>query len=378
MTKRGLGPLVMFLLLFIVGCSEEGSVNTEVTISENNGVEEKPFTDRVLSLQEFENAFVNRQVSDTSPTGTWIIYANGETEVSYTDTAGNTTNQATTVNLLTAVVSIFVIKNDAGIDEIIMRNCTGGSPSNAGYLSSTLSTPTLNQLSLSASDLKSLFILSDNPFAITGEMANQQGYDDYIDQEIIVSLDNNKKLIFPKTVSYTNSSEIFSTFRYDFKGIKVSDNLDVGLGKFETNKHVTGEIEETHCFNVKNATRTDTTTDITAEEIFSETYNIQVYNTYTMEFDEPDKQYVLYSMLYKALGPRRYKIDGIIDTKFATERLEYNRIRETNEYVVAEGTNSESPDVTTTFDYAEGFTINFAANIGSNGELTGAVEAYLP
>ena len=366
------GSIVALLLVNIIGCSGDE------TASDGDNPTEKPFADRVFSLEDFETSFNDKQVSDISPTGTWVIYASGDIETSH-QSANEKYKDLTKVNLLAAVVSIFVIKGEAGTDDIIVRNCTGESPSNAAFVASTLEYPSFNQFTLKISDIQQFFILSENLFTTYGELQDQQAYDAFLDREITIRLDNNVKLLFPYTITFTNSTDVVTKFNYDFKGIKISDNLDIILGKFNTNQSQFGELNESHCFNFRNATQTKTATDLTGQETYSETLNKQAYNVYTLQLDEPGKLQYPYSINYTGVGPHTYKSDGTTNIKeYPTETLTFSRTTDKSVYTYIEATNSKSINITTTFDYTEGFTMNFSAYPGTDGELSGMVEAFLP
>jgi len=354
--------LLLLLLLLLFGCANDDDGGAERVSNPKHY-----FVDRVLDYNKFDQAMLNKSVDSATPTGIWMIYATGTKNYNFNNTASSQYMAKYQYNLLADIVSLYVLDNGSGVIQLVMRDCSGSSPSNVDNVANNLSAIALVKLSTSISAIDAYFFsLRDGPFDLSLTPDEQAILQSYLDQPIEVTIVDNKTMEFPDVFHYATNSGNFS---YHFFGRKISQQLTKNLGSFVSNKNPSYEQRNTDCFNMVNVTVNDTNSS--ASETISRNYNFQAYQAYSMASETS----LGYSFSYEGTGPYDKFINGAKYHFDFSERLNYMASLGTT---AIESTNGKIIQAKTTFDYDLGYTIEFIGSPGTDYELRGAISANFP
>lgn len=325
------------------------------------------FVDRVLDYDQFDQAMLNKSVDSATPTGIWMIYAFGSKNYNMNNTAPKQNVVKYQYKLLADIVSLYVLDNGNGVNQLVMRDCSGSSHSNIDAVANNLSGVALNTLSTSISSIsRNFFALRDGPFDLSLAPDEQAILQSYLDQPIEVTIVNNNTMQFPDVFHYAANSNNFS---YHFTGRKISQDLTANLGGFVSNKNPNNEQRNTDCFNLVNAEVSDTNSSASAS--IQRIYNVQAYQAYSMASETS----LGYLLAYEGTGPYDKFING---EKYHFDFYEKLNYMDSAGSTAIESSNGNIIQAKTKFDYDLGYAIEFIGSPGTKYELNGTIAAKFP
>jgi len=361
--------VIFSVVLSLCACADDENASPK-----NRPTQPLPFEDRVLDYQQFDQAMINKSVTNQSPTGIWMIYGKGQSKYKIDNGINGMFSGETTVNLLAVAVSLYALDRGNGVTELLLQQCSGSSPSNALSVSNNISNLVLDKFTTRLSDFRSYFALSGNLFELYLKNNEQLILDGYLAQNFQVSIVDNTSMQFPAAFSFSSSG---GSFTFEFSGRKISDDLSVNLGAFKSNQDPLNEIRHSNCLNFLNSTKSYFNTDSLGSTQGS--YNYQSYQAYSMEKVDS----VGYALIYQASGPYLETFSPAnapagasqLFSNYADENLSY---WDKSRYMHIESSNGKALEVFSNFDYNVGFNLAFMANRNKPDQLSGNVFGTFP
>jgi len=318
-------------------------------------------------FDELDAALAQRTVSTDSPEGLWVIYSKGISDTQLTVAGSGSLDQVDTTNLYAVVAKVVLLEDNAGGLQVHLSDCTAAWGGN--NLAVTRGPKSFAVFPLTFGWLNDTVASSPyKPGNVT--FFNNASYKTYRDTEFMVTLVDNKEMIFPADFGFQDTEgDHQGGFTATFKGRKFSDDFYMPLGQFV----IDGVDRDTHCFEYQNiSTSSVNTTGVQGQTFIQEDDFVKE----VFSFDSyPDLADGISYLLYQNRGAYTSVING---QDFPVDELIAIEVSNTQGQIPRTSVNSAIAshliDFTLNFDVTAGATLGYAISNGASTS-TGTVEA---
>ena len=271
------------------------------------------------------------------------------------------------VHLFAFVVSVYVLQESDTL-RLAINNCTGDYQINNVNANALQSSASFDEMALSMQKLVQMSSVL-YPFH-PGDALLDTSYKTFLSTNFVVSLVNNREMVFPHTFSFTdNQGDTQGSFTASFKGRKFSDDFTASLGLFNVNS----TNNNSHCFSMlhqfnkeKEINAVGSTNSITEREFNWEKFLIVNF---------PSSDDGISSFLYQNRSAYTLYTNG---NGFPVEKLTTVALSNTKDLfvdtTVSSAIETHSLGLTMGFNVNSGVTIDYSISNGGSA-LTGTVEA---